>query len=184
MLAGSWSGTMEPRPNASRLRRGKLRELEGSLTNVAPVALSGAYVAHGEWLYRAQDEIAPGASIAIDQLERRHLEYHFTQRRSALEGSDTATPWNQEEVDVPRILSILMFHRAVRGRSYTVLSHHYQPELDLSHLIRSGYAVLVGRSEQPLINLEIDGEPIENIRRWTYYRIIYPVAEQAAQDPS
>jgi hypothetical protein len=177
MLSGSWWGSFTPLEKTSQLQRGRLCDLEGSFRNIAPVALQNAFLAHGEWLYRARDEIAPGATINIDRLERKHLEYQLTQRR-VLETQDMATPWNQEEADVSRILNIMMFHQAVRGRSYTVLSHDYQPELDFSHLIKRGYAVLVGRAETPLVELKNDGQPFpeEQVRRWTYYRIIYPVA--------
>jgi len=177
MLSGQWWGTIPEAADASQLRRGKIRDLEGSLRSLAPVPLKDAYLAYGEWLYRARGEIVSGSTIDIDQLERRHLEYHLTRRR-VLESSDFATPWNQEETDVARILEIMVFHEAVRGRNYTVLSHRYAAELDLSHLIRRGYAVLIGRAETPLVDLKISDERIAetDVRRWTYYRIIYPVA--------
>jgi hypothetical protein len=58
------------------------------------------------------------------------------------------------------------------------LSHSYHGELDLTPLLHQGYAVLVGRAETPLIDLELDGQPLQesDVRRWTYYRILYPVA--------
>lgn len=182
ILSGQWWGDIPPSPEASDLRRGKLRELEGSFTNISPVPLRAAYLAHGEWLYRARGEIAPGAQIQVDQLERKHLEYHFTQRR-VLESTDTV-PWSQEEMDIPRILEIMMFHEAVRGRTYTVLTHRYQPELDLSHLITSGHAVLVGQAAAPLVDVQANGEPLDadNVQRWTYLRIVYPVAEEMTND--
>jgi hypothetical protein len=181
-LAGSWWGTFAPGSDLSALRKGRVRSLEGSFRNIAPVPLQNAYLAHAEGLYRARNEIAPGALITIDQLAHKHLEYQLTQRR-VLETEEMATPWDQEETDVPRILNIMMFHAAVRGRNYTVLSHRYQPELDFTHLIKNGYAVLVGRAETPAVDLQHEGEPFPaaQVRRWTYYRIIYPVAMEVAQ---
>jgi hypothetical protein len=75
-------------------------------------------------------------------------------------------------------MDIMMFHSALQGRNYTVLSHRYHDDLDLTHLLHQGYAVLVGRAETPLVDLELSGEPPEeqHVRRWTYYRILYPVA--------
>jgi hypothetical protein len=182
ILAGSWRGTVPTVTDASQLRRGKLREIEGSFRNLAPVNLTHAYLAHGEYIYRALGEMKPGAIVDVAQLDRKHLEYWFTQR-SAHKEKERSSPWNQEEGDIPRILDIIMFHRGVQGRSYTVLTHRYQPELDLTQLVRSGYAVLVGRAETPLVELNVNGEPFDetNVRRWTYYRIVYPVAEAEAE---
>jgi hypothetical protein len=72
----------------------------------------------------------------------------------------------------------MMFHGALQGRNYTILSHRYHGDLDLTRLLHQGYAVLVGRSDTPLVELKLDGKPLEeaNVRRWTYYRILYPVA--------
>jgi len=177
MFAGSWQGTIPITTDAGQLHRGRLRDIEGTFRNVAPVTLNHAYLAYGEYIYRSLNEIKPGAVIDVTQLDRKHLEYWFTQRTTDKERTHSS-PWNQEEADVPRILDIMMFHSAVRGRSYTVLSHRYQPDLDLSPLIRSGYAVLVGRADTTLMQLNVGDEPLDeaNVRRWTYYRVVYPVA--------
>jgi len=141
------------------------------------VPLKNAFLAHGDWMYRAHHELTPGSVVNVANLERKHLEYFFT-RRSVLKDKEVSTPWNQEETEIPRIMDIMMFHGALQGRNYTVLSHRYHDELDLTHLLHQGYAVLIGRSETPLVELASGGKPLEeaNIRRWTYYRILYPVA--------
>jgi len=177
VLTGAWQGTIPIASDVSQLRRGKLLEIEGSFRSLAPVPLKNAFLAHGDWMYRAHNEVAPGATVNISNLDRKHLEYFFT-RRSVLKDKDVSTPWNQEETDVARIMDIMMFHGALQGRNYTVLSHRYHGELDLTPLLHQGYAVLVGRAETPLVQLELDGEALEesNVRRWTYYRILYPVA--------
>lgn len=177
MFAGNWWGTIPAVSDASQLRRGKLRELEGTFRVVAPVPLKNAFLAYGDLLYRARDELSPGAEIDVARLEHKHIEYFLT-RKAVLKDREVASPWNQEEDSVPRIMDIMMFHGAVLGRNYTVLSHRYQGEIDLTHLLHQGYAVLVGRSDTPLVDLELAGEPLDeaNVRRWTWYRILYPVA--------
>jgi hypothetical protein len=109
---------------------------------------------------------------------------------------DVSTPWEQDSVDVPRIMQMLMFHEAARGSTYTGLTHRYQPQVDLSELIRLGEAVLVGRSERPVSDLS-DISPLTQLKLpkdfhgvlnvqsgpialdettcWTYFRIILPV---------
>lgn len=177
VLAGTWQGSVPLAADASQLRRGKLLEIEGSLRSIAPVPLKNAFLVYGDWMYRAHNEVTPGATINLANLERKHLEYFFT-RRSVLKDKEVSTPWNQEEADVARIMDIMMFHGALQGRNYTVLSHRYHDDLDLTPLLRRGYAVLIGRAETPLVAVELDGKPLQdsNVRRWTYYRILYPVA--------
>jgi hypothetical protein len=179
IFAGAWQGTIPVLGDASSLRRGKLLEIEGSFRAVAPVPLKNAFLAHGDWMYRAHNEVRPGEVINVANLERKHLEYFFT-RRSVLKDKEVSAPWNQEETDIPRIMDIMMFHRGLQGRRYTVLSHRYHGSLDLTHLLHQGYAVLVGRSETPLVESTLGGKALEeaNVRRWTYYRILYPVAPQ------
>lgn len=180
MFAGNWWGTIPATADeASQLRRGRLRDIEGTFRVVSPVPLKNAFLVHGDLMYRVRPPgvLEPGAVIDVANLEHKHLEYFLT-RRNVLKEREVATPWNQEESAIPRIMDVMMFHAALQGRNYTVLSHRYQGELDLSPLIRQGYAVLVGRSDTPLVELQSAGEPLEenHVRRWTYYRIIYPVA--------
>ena len=176
-LAGSWQGTVLVTSDASQLRRGKRFEIEGTFRSLSPVPLTNVFLAYGDYIYRARGEVLPGVILNVANLDGKHLEYFFT-RRNLLKEKELATPWNQEETDIARILDIMMFHSALQGRSYTALSHRYHEDLDLTHLLHQGYAVLIGRAETPLVELELDGEPLEdeNVRRWTYYRILYPVA--------
>jgi hypothetical protein len=176
-FVGNWQGTIPVVNDASQLRRGKLLDIEGTFRSILPVPLKNAFLAHGDWMYRALNEVQPGATINVANLDRKHLEYFFT-RRSLLKEKEPASPWNQEETDIARIMDIMMFHQGLQGRNYTVLSHRYHGDLDLTHLLHQGYAVLVGRAESPLVELKMSGEPVEeeNVRRWTYYRILYPVA--------
>jgi hypothetical protein len=82
-----------------------------------------------------------------------------------------------------------MFYGAAGGRSYTGLTHNYQSFIDLSRHLRSGRAILVGRSAQPASQVGIRaaggaGGPAESVaseqQHWCYYRIVLPV--QSAQD--
>lgn len=178
MFAGNWWGAIPASAeDSNQLRRGKLRDIEGTFRVVSPVPLESAFLVHGDLMYRAHGNLTPGAVIDVANLEHKHLEYFLT-RRNVLKEREVAMPWNQEEIAIPRIMEVMMFHAALQGRNYTVLSHRYQGELDLSPLIRQGYAVLVGRSETPLVELQAAGGPLaeDHVRRWTYYRIIYPVA--------
>jgi hypothetical protein len=127
-----------------------------------------------------------------------NLEARLTERRVE-QSKDVSTPWEQDSVDVPRIVQMLMFHDAARGRSYTGLTDRYQPRLDLSEQVRLGQAVLVGRAEKPVAKIEAGDSaasdsalfdsgssdskaPLaagDNLQTWTWYRILLPVHRPA-----
>ena len=54
---------------------------------------------------------------------------------------------------------MLMFFGAAGGRAYTRLSHSFQGYVDMSRHLRTGQAILVGRSKAPASVLTRDGQP-------------------------
>jgi hypothetical protein len=101
-----------------------------------------------------------------------------------VDSKDVGTPWDQGSSDVPRILEMMMFYRAAGGAAYTGLTHRYQPGLDLSEHLRTGRAILVGRSATAGSRLAPEratGEP-SRVRQWAFYRVVFPVdrSERAA----
>jgi hypothetical protein len=137
--------------------------------------------------------VAVGQRVSIADFPPLDLEARLTQRRIE-QSKDVATPWEKDSTDVPRIVQMLMFHEAARGRNYTGLSHRYQPEIDLSESVRLGQAVLVGRAKQPTARLTAGTDttridvtsknadkvlpPLvteDNAETYTWYRVVFPV---------
>lgn len=157
--------------------------LTGELHNPLPLELTECLLIYDEWLYRIE-RLPPGSRVAVSSLAARNLEAVLT-RRTVVDTKDLSTAWDPGSVDTPRIVQMLMFHNAARGSAYTGLSHRFQPQLDWSHLIRNGRAVLVGRVRQPLAKLQITwrggeqpGEPVA--QSWSWVRIAIPVRKQSA----
>ena len=75
---------------------------------------------------------------------------------------------------------MLMLHQAVRGPTYTRMSHRYQPQIDLSEHHRLGRAILIGRADEPVASLELADLPPDQLQTntWTWYRIILPVQKE------
>jgi len=115
-----------------------------------------------------------------------NLEARLTERRVE-QSKDVSTPWEQDSLDIPRIVQMLMFHESARGRSYTGLTHRYQSRIDLSEHVRLGQAILVGRSSAPVARLT-DGSsaaPLsgpDGTAAWTWYRIVLPVGSNPTPD--
>lgn len=150
--------------------------LSGRVTYPLDVELSECMVFYENRAYLLSGTVMPGESISFDHLKYRDLEWRLTRRR-VIETRDIGTPWDQTSQDVPRIVEMMMFHEAAGGESYTGLSQRYQPFVDLSDHLRTGRAVLVGRSKAPASRLVRDGQPMAESydRHWTYFRVVFPV---------
>jgi hypothetical protein len=177
-LAAVWSADVTL-PKQKKLVLDRYGLLAGEFTHPLDVPLSECLLAHGEKLYRL-GSLAPGQGVQMADLPPLNLEARLTQRRVE-QTKDVATPWERDSIDIPRIVQMLMFHEAARGRSYTGLTHRYQPQIDLSEHIRLGQAVLVGRAETPvaeLTNPKTNSPLVDptSATTHTWYRIIFPVA--------
>jgi hypothetical protein len=155
--------------------------LSGEFLQPLDVPLEECLLAHGEKLYRI-GALAPGQRVSLADFPPLDLEARLTQRRIE-QSKDVATPWDKASVDVPRIMQMILFHESARGRSYTGLTHRYQPELDLSEHIRLGQAVLVGRAKQPVSTLT-DASSARlvdesHLTSHTWYRLICPVTPRS-----
>jgi hypothetical protein len=169
----------------SKLTIDRFGLLAGEFELPVEVSLKDCILAHGEKLYRL-GTLEPGVRVQIADYPPLDLEARLTQRRIE-QTKDVSTPWEQDSVDVTRIMQMLMFHEAARGRSYTGLTHRYQPRIDLSDHVRLGQAVLVGRASKPVARLQNRDTAVvnpENANTWTWYRIILPVrARSLNPDP-
>ncbi len=178
-LAARWWGKANLE-NLSRLVENPNGVLEGSLTNPLPVELTECMLVHNDWAYLIQGSFAPGQTLRVEeQASLRRLDWRLT-RRTVVDTKEVSTPWDRSSTDVPRILEIMMFHRAARGQAYTELSHHYQAYVDLSDHLRMGRAILVGRAESRATDLVRDGKPMADNydRHWTFYRVVLPVERE------
>jgi hypothetical protein len=165
----------------SRLVRTEHGPVEGELTNPLPLELTDCLLVYGDWLYRL-GTLRPGQSIMVDPRESLNLEYRLTER-SVQNSKDISTPWDQTTTDIPRIVRIMMFHEAARGRSYTGLTHRYQPYIDLSEQVRLGRAVLAGQASGQVTRLVSGGQPLaagSEQQALTFCRIVFPVASSPA----
>jgi len=160
-------------PADSKLSIDRYGMLAGEFTLPLDVSLTECLLAHGEKLYRV-GPLASGDRVKMADLPPLNLEARLTQRRIE-QSKDVSTPWERDSVDVPRIMQMLMFHESARGRSYTGLTHRYQPQIDLSEHIRLGQAILVGRAKQPAAHIAPLTDPADT-NSWTWYRVILPVS--------
>lgn len=174
-LASRWWGKSDATP-VSELTVNEFGLPRGELRNPFQFDLDECLLAYDEWLFRLQ-KIPAGRSVSLEDFPSLNLEARLTQR-TVVDAKDITTPWDQASVDVPRIMQMLLFHETARGRGYTGLTHKYLGPLDLTEHIRSGRAIFVGRANQPISQLTVDGAASENIgakQQWTWVRFVLPV---------
>ena len=143
-LFGAW-WVLGEQPAGQRLTASAYGLLTGQLTNPLDCELTDCMVLYENWMYPVSGTLSPGEAVTFDGVSPRNLEWHLSRRR-VVDSKDVGTPWDQASADVPRILEMMMFYQAAGGAAYTGLTHRYQPGLDLSEHLRTGRAILVGRS--------------------------------------
>jgi len=183
-LIGRWWGSvaLPDQPQLESTREGGL--LRGEVSNPLPVELTDCMVLFGNWAYRLDrtgGRLAPGQTTRVDLERAFNLEWRLMRRR-VRDTNDVTTPWDPTEEHVPRIMEIMMYHKAAGGVSYTQLTNRYQWYVDLTDHLTSGCAILWGRSEQRATELLLNGDRASDAydQHWTFYRILFPVQQAAS----
>jgi hypothetical protein len=106
----------------------------------------------------------------------------LTESRVNADFKMVSQPWNRQNLDVSRIIRMMMFHDVAGGMDYTGLLHRFQSGLDFSDHLQQGRAVLVGRANSPAsqIRLRNKNAMIEPAgEHFAFYRLLLPVSTQA-----
>jgi hypothetical protein len=149
----------------------------GDVINPLPVQLSDCVVYFDNWAFRLDATggvLAPGQKTRIEVERALNLHWRLTGRR-VIDAKDVGTPWDQQTLEVPRILEMMMFHSVAGGNSYTQLVNRYHSYVDLSQQLLTGRAILLGRSQEPAAKLLLNDEQPGAEQHWTFYRIMFPV---------
>ena len=168
-----------PKVDSGRLRAASLEsKLEGDLVNPLSVPLTDWFIVYHNWVYRGDRELGAGDRVSMTDFKAtRYLDWQLTRRRVTSENKDLSTPWDRASFDLPRITEMMMFHESAGGSSYTRLMHRYQSYVDLSEQLRTGRAMLIGRSRESATNLLSGGESLSpnHDQQATFYRVLLPV---------
>lgn len=131
-------------PIVSMLDRDAQAALRGAIESRLPFALDGCVLMHAGWLYDV-GRLEPGGRFdAGAGRGPRSLAGALT-RRAAAKERDVAERWDTASTNVARILEIAGLYRAAGGSSYTSLDAGRLGRLDLSAVLDTGRALLVGR---------------------------------------
>ena len=161
--------------------------LRGNIMNPLPVELHDCMLLYENWAYKLDRKggvLQSGDTTPVDLEKPLNFSWRLTRRR-VVDIKDVTTPWEQGDVDVPRILEMMMFHGVAGGDKYTQLHHRFQNYVDLSQHLANGRAILFGRAKQPGSEVAMDGHVTGESydQHWTYYRVVFPVDTARANHP-
>ena len=148
--SGTWEAWWDAQLPAGvpTLRGGFERTAEGTLrgevVNQLPCALDECLLAYAGWLYDVGPLPAGGRFDPSGGRGPRSLAGAIA-RRTMVGEREQGGRYELDERSADRILEVASFHEAAGGRSYTSLEAGVLARYDLSDVIRSGRAVLIGR---------------------------------------
>jgi len=197
-LTARWTARTDVCPEAELSEEERI--LTGTITNTLSFPLSDCILAYGRWGYEL-GELKPGQSARVGAMARRRdLETLLTGRKLEFtEGGkdkfrlDPTPLYDQSSVDLAYVLRAMIFFHAAGGQRFTGLSNEYQSFVDLSGLLKTSRAILVGRpsADMPAAQrsgvaggeLLCNGRPVagQNDRRLTIYRFVFPVKMAKAE---
>jgi hypothetical protein len=176
-MTGRWRGEIGPlvdselTVNASGNLKGTLEHHLGELT------LGHCQLLHENWVYDLGDMPA-GKKIELDY-RANPQSFDVAYKHGGILNSTQGRVADARNVeDVRSILKGMMFFEKLGGESYLTLQSDLYRDLDFSHLLASGRAILIAEVDGSLTNVLRDGKPLvgEKDRRWSVVRVVLPVA--------
>lgn len=183
-LRTQWWQSLSAQPAQLQATRDGL--ISGEFTYNVQVELEDCLLLYENWLYRIPGKLAPGEKIRIADLSSpRNLQWQLTKKRT-VDSKDVITPWDVRSQETNRILEVMLFHKAAGGNGYTGLTNSYYLGLDLSDHLRTGRAILFGKSATRALELQNAGVSLADAydQSVTYYRVVLPLVPASAATPS
>jgi hypothetical protein len=185
--SGTWQAEWTARmplpqlPLSGSFERTAEGTLRGALTSTLPFPLEGCLLAYAGWIYDVGSLPAGGSFDPSKSRGPRSLAGAIA-RRELVGEREQAGRYDIEERDADRILEVATFHEAAGGRAYTSLEAGLLGRYDLSDLIRSGRAVLVGRGPRGTewtTDCDVNSEETPH----SLWRFVLPVGQSFGPPP-
>lgn len=188
-FAARWSATMPLCPEADF--RDRDQTLGGRVINTLDFPLRDCLLVYGRWVYEL-GTLEPGQVTQLGSVtSRRELKtlltgQHLVFGEMSGKSQQETVPYDRASVDLGYVLRMMMFFEAGGGRRYTGLVNRYQSFVDLSSLLKTNRAILVGtapaspaKAPQHGALLLREGKPVaaDQDQQITVYRFVYPVTQ-------
>jgi hypothetical protein len=148
LFEADWTASIgaagSPAMIVASLERDAQAALRGLVESRLPFALEGCVLVHAGWLYDV-GQLEPGGRFEPSAGRGPRSLAGALTRRTAAKDRDVSERWDTASADVDRILEIAGLYRAAGGSSYTSLDAGRLARIDLSPVLDTGRAVLIGR---------------------------------------
>ena len=176
-LLGQWNGEMKGRV-ISRLR--VTDRLEGTFSNPFDVPLKDCRLFYDDTVYIVKGSLAPDGDAAIgSELLEKNVRSYLTRRsrRADDNNKSQSVSWDSRDVNLSRIMQMMMFYHGAGGANYTGLSHSFHDFIEMTPQCSMDRAVLVGRLEDRISTVKLDGEDADELydSSLTIVRVLLPV---------
>ncbi|QEG25077.1 hypothetical protein [Mariniblastus fucicola] len=179
-LFGQWNGRFDGRIT-SRLRM--TDRLEGTFTNPFDVPLKDCRVFYRGLVYVVGKSIPADGDIDIgSETVEKTVRSYLTRRnrREDDKNKSQSVAWDPRDVNLSRIMQMMMFYHSSGGSSYTGLSHSYHDFIEMTPQSLMDRAIVVGRLEDRVSTIEIDGKNADEFydSSLTMVRVLLPVEQK------
>lgn len=176
-LFGQWNGKFNSRLT-SRLRL--TDRLEGTLNNPFDVPLKDCRLFHENSVFVVEGTFAADDDIDIrsDTTEKTIRSYLTRRSRSSDDNNKSqSVAWDTRDVNLGRIMQMMMFYHASGGESYTGLTHAYHDFIEMTPQCSMDRAILVGRLADRVSTIQLEGKDADELydSSLTYVRVLIPV---------
>ena len=180
----NWKAEIPSQIRSNLKFRKEIDDIIGSFKNPLNQELVNCRLYHGNWAYVLDGPLAPGDVVDIaTETNSKRIQTILNRKKVDKEDQNRTytTRWELSEMNIGRIAEMMMFYEIAGGRSYTGLSHDYQGQTDMSDLLTSQRAILVGELKAQVSRLDVtsadpnSGDP-EYDQVTTFVRIVLPVA--------
>lgn len=155
-LIANWTQPLEITATSNLSEIPGVDQLEGVLANPLAVDLIDPVLFYHNWYYSLNSRIPAGGTTAIsfDTIPK-----DITRRlngRHSVDGKVSTIKWDPaNRTSIDRLLELMMFYKSASGQTYTGLTHRFQSQIDQSNLLQTDRAILLGRLEQPLGQVQV-----------------------------
>lgn len=176
-LLGTWHGRYQNRV-VSRLRA--TDRLEGTFTNPFDVPLKDAAIFFQDRVYMISGTFPADGDIDIrSDTTEKTIRSFLTRRTRRIDDKNKSqsVSWDTSDVDLNRIMQMMMFYHGSGGIGYTGLSHAYHDFIEMTPQCSLNRAILVGRMSDRVSAIELDGQDADELydSSLTLVRVLMPV---------
>lgn len=163
-IASEVSFSVDPVQSDGITRRPGSELLRGELVNPLEIDILDGMLVYQNWVYLLPTRFRSGDRIpSINELRQKNFRWMLSRRQSLEKSNTKTTPWDPSDFNsISRVAEMLLFHQSAGGELYTGLKHQRLGSLDLSHVLVEDRCLLVGRTERPLLEMQLSDQTALN----------------------